>query len=382
MKPFAVLIIGLGLVGCAAIAPPNTPISAEQLTSGVVLFGEPVGTDEVPAVEVLAVDDHMRAFIKRHKANAASERSRLRRLLQGLIEEGYFDLEYDPDLTLSAAETFRTRTGNCLSFTNLFVALAREVGVDVSFQMVRVPPLWDSDDNWVILNNHINVVARNVRVNSLYVRDYVVDFNTSDYRGNYDTEVVDDNYAMALFHGNRAVESLRAGEARKSFAYLKKAIELDADVAGSWVNLGVLYARADAHRYAEAAYHRALAVDAGNKSALSNLARLHEGLGHAELAAEFRGRIVYYQRQNPYYHYHLAQKDFARGDFEASRAHLKQALRLKRDEHQFYFLRGLVEYQQGDLAAAHADLARAAQYTAHAETKRRYSNKLAALKLD
>ena len=50
---------------------------------------------------------------------------------------------YD-EITRTASETFRARRGNCLSFSNMFVAMARDVGLDVQFQEVEIPPDWTS----------------------------------------------------------------------------------------------------------------------------------------------------------------------------------------------------------------------------------------------
>lgn len=374
------LIAVLFALGCATAEPQlSGGISNSALTSGEALFGASVDAGDAPAENVLGLNDEMRAFVLRHTNQRAAPANRLRRLMKGLIDEGYFNLDYNVDLTLSASGTFESRAGNCLSFTNLFVALAREAGVPVSFQMVEVPPVWEGGDDWVMLNNHINVIAHDVRVSQFMVRDYVVDFNTADFRGNFDTEIVDDTYAFALFYSNRGVESMRAGKQRLAFAYFRKAIDLDARITGPWVNLGVLYSRGGQRAYAEAAYLRALEIDPGNKSALTNLAHVYLATGRDDLAAELRKRIDYYQRRNPYYHYWLARKSFAAGDLSATSGHLSRAIVLKDDESRFYFLKGMVEFKEGDLDAARRDLSRASAVSTYAEERQRYNVKLAAL---
>jgi hypothetical protein len=40
----------------------------------------------------------------------------------------------------------------------LFVAVAREVGLDAHFQEVRTPPVWDSRGDLYIYNLHINAI--------------------------------------------------------------------------------------------------------------------------------------------------------------------------------------------------------------------------------
>ena len=89
--------------------------------------------------DMLALDAPMQGFIADAVRDERSSSLRFRRLLQALQVHGYLAAEYDAGSTLTAAETFRTRRGNCLSYTNMFVALARAAGLRASYQLVDVP---------------------------------------------------------------------------------------------------------------------------------------------------------------------------------------------------------------------------------------------------
>ena len=69
-----------------------------------------------------------------------------------------FSLEY-AEVTRTASGTFHDRQGNCLSFTMLFVALARAVDLYATLSSVDVPPTW-SYDGTVVVANHVNTVVR------------------------------------------------------------------------------------------------------------------------------------------------------------------------------------------------------------------------------
>lgn len=84
------------------------------------------------------------------------------------------------------------------------------MNLDVTFQMVDIPPSFRADGEMILLNNHINVLVRGVRSDVNFLQAYVVDFNTAEYNGNYDTRKVTDNYAIALYYSNVAVESMQA----------------------------------------------------------------------------------------------------------------------------------------------------------------------------
>jgi Flp pilus assembly protein TadD len=329
--------------------------------------------------------DEMRAFVAAHVGTVQVDALRMRRLMAGLQGAGFLNLTYENERTLTAAQAFGARSGNCLSFTNLFIALARASKLDAQYQIVDVPPMWDAVDGWVVLNGHIDVVLRGVRNGvpgpTIFRRDYVVDFNMDDFQTAYPRRAVKDGTAFALFYSNRGVEALRAGDLRGAFANFKLAIEKDPAQASVWVNLGALYASQARYDYARVAYERALGVKPSDKSAMTNLARLYDETGDAEKAAEYRTRIAHYEAINPYYHYGLAESAYQATDYPTALAEIKRAIELKSDDHRFFFLESLVHYRMGNIGDARSSLAVAERLSDEDAVKQRYASKLAALGL-
>jgi transglutaminase-like putative cysteine protease len=104
----------------------------------------------------MALSDEMREFLNNHVGKRAGDPVKLRQLSDAVFSKDSFGLEYDK-ATRTAAETFRARRGNCLSFTFMFVLLARGVGLDARFQEVEIPPEWTFAKDTYILNRHINI---------------------------------------------------------------------------------------------------------------------------------------------------------------------------------------------------------------------------------
>lgn len=374
----------LMLAACTTAPSRHAVVMQSPLLDGQELFGETVPAAD--QIDILAVSEQMQDFVEEHGRRVSVDWLRMKRLLKGMDEAGYLSLEYDSGKTLTAAETFRQRAGNCLSFTNLFVALARADGLDAQFQLIDVPPIWDAADGWVMLNGHINVIVRNVRMGVPdqfgLSRDFVVDFNTPDYEGSYPRRPVEDRVAFALFYNNRGVEAMRAGDLREAFANFKLAIATSPRVAGAWVNLGALYSRRNLYESAKASYERALEIDPEEKSAMTNLARIYAELGNEELAATYRRRVRLYENLNPYYHYALAQGAYRDGEYATALSEIKSAISRKRDDHRFYFLQGLIHYRRGDVADARSSIAMAERLSNEDQMKQRYASKLAALGLN
>jgi tetratricopeptide (TPR) repeat protein len=279
--------------GCAAAAPVASRIPDSDLLSGAALFGEAPKQAPFPREEIFALDAEMRAFVREHVDGASAPDARLKSLLSGMERRGLFSLDYDAGVTQTATDTFHRRAGNCLSFTVLFVALAREAGLRASYQMVDIPPTRSTEADLILMSNHINAL---VKTGSS--RDYVVDFNLNELKGKYQTRAVNDQYALALFYSNNGVDALLRDDHATSFVHFRAAIEAFPTIAGPWVNLGLLYARAGRYEHAEAAYLRALAIDRRNRSALANLARAYAASGDHERAAMYEARAGRGRRQN------------------------------------------------------------------------------------
>ena len=374
------LLAGLLLSSCASLDSRPTKSTVAELVSGQALFGEEIAP--APAVDVLAMNDEMRTWVGLKTELLPSGRSRLRRLLQGMVDDGLLSLEYDLNLSLTAEQTFARHQGNCLSFSILFVALAREAGLKVEFQMVEIPPSFTNEGELVLLNNHINVQVTGIRHNVNFFQKHVVDFNVAEYDGNYATQKVSDDYALSLYHGNIAVEALQRRDYREAFRQLKRGIEISPDVAGLWVNLGVVYSRNAQLTMAENSYRQALAIEPRNKSALVNLINVNRHLGKLEEAENYQRRVQRYLRSNPYYHQHLAMMALDDDLVDEALRHVNRAIALKDDEHQFYHLEGLVHYRAGRVELAERSFMNAERVAHRADLRKTYARKLGTLKDD
>jgi Flp pilus assembly protein TadD len=207
-------------------------------------------------------------------------------------------------------------------------------------------------------------------------RDTIVDFNTGAAQDDQHSRRVDDSYALSLFYTNLGAEALLRDEHAASLVYLREAARVHSEIAGIWVNLGVLYARQGRYEHAEAAYLRALAVDAREQSALVNLALVYDALGEPKLAALYRDRVRTYRERNPYYHYALATRAYEQQQFGTALTSVRRALRLKNDEHEFYTLRAQALTALGRSRDAQNSFARAREFEAIESARRQSSARL------
>jgi len=367
----------LSLVGgCATLPePPQGVASAAEALSGKALFGD-APLPPLPQADILGVSPEMQRFLVDYVDRRASGPLRLHQLVWAVINAASFGLEYS-ESTRTAAETFAAHNGNCLSFTNMFVAMARDAGLRAQFQQVDIPPDWELRGETYVLNRHINVLVE--MPNGLR---QVVDFNIDDFKSNYEREVVSDRRAEAHYFSNLGVERLQAGDLRAAFLHLRKGLQVDSEFAPLWTNLGALYSRAAQPGLAEASYLQALSLDSRDMVAISSLARLYEQRGDETSARRYRDLARYHRDRNPYYRFHAARDAFLRRDHRAALDHLDYAIAKRPVEDSFYFLRGIVRLQLGQTDLARGDLERAESIAADYGLKRNYHSKMELLLRD
>ncbi len=279
---------------------------------------------------------------------------RLHRLQRALFDTTEFPFNYDQRVTLTAEQAFLQRSGNCLAFTSLFVTLARSVGLPTFLVMVRRPPSVERDDTVVVVNRH--VVAGYSQASRLYLFDF---YQASEIPY-VQTRIVDDLSASALFHTNLGGDAVRAEELEAARHHYRIAASLDPDLAAPWIGLGVAsYRLGDTGRAMEA-YLRALEVEPGNPSALTNMAYIFRRKGQDD-EAEMALRAAGEGASSPFTLIALADVEMSQGDLREAHRYLKRARRAYRDEPEVYDALARLDLRRGKAERAERWLQRASQ---------------------
>jgi Flp pilus assembly protein TadD len=364
------------IAACTVPAQTTTVIERGPISAEMLLENSPLaqGHDlpDLSKIDMLELSPEMIEFLDDFVNPSHGQTGRLERLLYAIMGSGTFDLVYD-DFTRTAKDTFRDQRGNCLSFTNLFVAMARYVNLDAQYQEVMIPPSWSQEGGSFIFSQHINVhVDTGVGLGGA---DQIIDFNMYDYRSSYEREIISDNRARAHYFNNIGVEHMLDGDTPLAFANFRESLREDSAFSPAWANLGILYRREGYENYAETAYLKAINVNLTNMVAMSNLASLYEQQGRTEEAEQYRDRVRSHRMQNPYFRYQMARTAFEEGDYDGSIEHLRYALRKKDDDDQFYSLMSLSYLMKGDRKAAQEWMKQAEDVAASESDKQRYHNK-------
>jgi tetratricopeptide (TPR) repeat protein len=354
VKNIPIALAAILLAGCSSVPRPPMAPSVDDITllQGEVFPG--AANQLMPSAEdVFGLSPDMIRFLDENVGGKTDERA-FSELVHAMDIFGIRQLVYD-NRTLTASETFEQRRGNCLAFTNMFLVMARQAGLNARFQEVSIPPDWVKQGELQVLRRHVNVyIHLTGKGKSLDGKgDRVVDFDTEGVPSESTETVIGDSRALAHFYNNWAVESLEAGNLDLAFAYARKALsDGDPEFAPAWGLIGVLYRRADRLDLAEASHLRALHAEPSDTVAMSNLQRLYKTQGRTELSEYYKAQVLAHRLKNPYFRMAKAQEAYQAGDYRTAVGHLKKAISMKDDESDFYFLLRDSYYKMGDLAKA------------------------------
>lgn len=317
----------------------------------------------------LYLPDDMVQFFDSRVERGLPELQRLEGIIDTIFSDKGLSFRYQ-DVTRTAEGVFRTGTGNCLSFTQMVVALARHFNLNARYREVDVAPTWSKHGPLVVLNNHVNALV--TIGGRSYIVDLVPEINRIEIRGH----IVDDSRGLAHFYNNIGAEWLAARNGEMAVKSFRRATQVDPTAAFAWANLGVALVVLHRDAEAEPMYDRALELDRENLVAMSNLSELCRRHGRTREAEALLKKVEDFRNRNPYYHYSLGLQALHSGTPQAALQHFKEALKRKRHEHRFYFGLAQAYASLGDWDEAIKNLEEARKYAPDAQGRERYSQKL------
>ncbi len=324
---------------------------------------------ETPA-DVMTLPPELRARLHDEVLNGDPPRMvRFERLIDFMVDARGLGMIYREDDTHSVAQSYATRTANCVGFTLLFLALAREAGLDVSAQSIRQTLSWRQDERTLYLRSHVNALVL------VGTREYVVDFAIEPVIARNRPEPTSDQGLLAHYYNNLAVQHLDQHRMASAQRLIETALSLDSMAAAYWSNAGVIHLRNGDTATAERAYTRALALDPRDAGALFNMLSLAHRIGDSGREAEFQQRLARVQQQDPFHHFMQAMAFENNGEYSKAIEHYRRAIRLHGKEPRFHAALARAHELSGDHRGAAAALKHAVLLS-EGEQRDRYEQQL------
>lgn len=329
----------------------------------------PVAPPPAPE-QVLAIPAELRTRFQQQVVdqNRSSTR-RLDLLVDFLFDDAGLGMEYEHNATYTVEQAYRTRKANCLTFTLLAIALAREAGLEAYGQDIEDTLVWRQEQNTIYRTTHVNAGIQIKR------QRYSVDVAWDSVIARNPPERIPDQRLLAHFYNNRAAELMALEQMESAEAYAAISLRLDPGYATSWSNAGVLHMRGGNSVSAERYYKRALELEPEHAGALFNIVGLYRRTDDQEHADEYQQRLEKARLRDPFHQFLLAADYEHHGDYARAAEHYRRAIRLHETEHRFYFGLARAYLQLGQARRAGRALARA-QALSNGTTQALYQAKL------
>lgn len=361
-----------------ASAPPTAPANVIDASPYTVVAqpDQPTAPAQLPPPtpgQIMAIPPALRQMLYDRVIRPHGARGpRLEALVHLIFDDDGLALRYESAATHTVAETFATGTANCLSFSLLFISLAREAGISARAQEIGQVLSWYQDQRTIYNFGHINV---QIRVDG---RTGTVDLDSSVLMDRRGPTVISDDRLFAHYYSNRGSELMGADQYTASRVYFNRALDMDASLPNIWNNLGVLEAREGNDRAAWSDYAQALQIKHDHIASLSNMINLYRRQGDQPAADKLLARLTSLREVDPFHQFTLGRQAESQGDYATAIRYYRRAVALYPSAHQFHFGLARAYFLRGENRQAERELVRARSLGPESE-RTRYQAKLDSL---
>lgn len=380
MKAF-IFLLRVGAVLLAVLTTACAVVPVARTGDVTPLFEDAEFKPPVESVDsraIFAVDDSMRRFLAEEIVPQLHRKDPREALLDALGDKLLID--YDSETTRTASQTFEAREGNCLSLVIMSAALARQLGIRVTYQEVSDFDTWSRNAGFDILSQHVNLVLgprpSGVMLHLGSATPMIVDFLPPQQVATAVSRPIPEQTIIAMYMNNRAAEMMVNGDVDRAYWFARAALEADPGFADAANTLGVIYAKRNLPAPAERAERYAMRLEPDNVSAISNLSGMLAAQGRTAEARELAARLARIQRYPPFQFYDRGMDAMQAGQFEEAARLFEKALSQRPYDVPSHFALAVAAMHLGDLRRARRQLELAEKNSTTPASRAIYAAKL------
>lgn len=339
-------LTGWAQAGCSQYRPFDTESDLRQR------FETRLGAERAASVAIPSqLDDAIQGVVDARVSPAGGEQDRVDAIQDFIFAD--LGLQYALTPTRDAVSTFQTRQGNCLSFVNLFVGIARYRRLNPFYVEVEDYQRWSYREGMVVSQGHI--VAGMFVDGKLSTFDFLP-YQPKSYRA---FQPLDEVTAIAHYYNNLGAEALLAGDTDTAERLLGLAVGLAPDFVKSVNNYAVCLLRRNQVEAAVEMLERSLATHPEDVALLTNLARAYLRQGRDQEARQLLSKMEGLHDTNPFYFVYRGELALARGELEAALELMRKAYQLESESPKVHVGLAKIYVALGDLERARHHVERA-----------------------
>jgi len=204
-----VLAKSLALAGLLVLAGCATPgVSRRSVTQDWINEARSQG---LVLESPLQLAPETRTLLHQKVGYAGTEKSRLLKVVRYMADAEGLSFQYQTQSSYTAEKALHARRGDCMSYSNLLVAMARTLDVPVRFvRITQLPVSWEAGGRFFESSHMAVALGRE----AAWDQAVVVDFgntHTSPWRFSLYDDLTDED-AFVLYQNNVAVQRMLAGD--------------------------------------------------------------------------------------------------------------------------------------------------------------------------
>ena len=368
---------GGGLSGCALepVAMPRTDVFLDSAFKPASV--------PIDAQSALELSPAMKRFADNEMAAEIRHKGLRDGLIDALYTKGRLQLDYDSEITRTAAEAFDAKRGNCMSLVMMTASFARYMKLPMTFNSVYLDESWTRSNGIFFVAGHVNIslgrppsAAQRVTVfgePDLLTIDFLPPSEVRSHR----SRAIDESTILAMFQNNRAAEALMQGQVDDAYWWARAAILTDSRWLAAYNTLAVLYRRKGLYANAEAALRLVLEREPLNVQAMSNLVLVLTDTDRRQEAQAVAAQMAQIQPVPPYKFFDEGLVAMRAGDYAAARQLFRKEVARAAYVAEFHFWLALASYGMGDVPGARGEIVKALENSATVKDRQLYGAKLA-----
>jgi len=340
-----ICLLFLSMFSC--LKGPKYIYSEDELSN---ILKERLTKEELKITPIpFSVNESIKIYANRLTKNMRYDNYKIDSLIKAIIKDDELNIKYNESKSLTAIEVFVEGEANCIAYTNLFIGMARAVGMKAFYIDVTQVRKLRKEGEVVINSGHI---CAGVDVEGKLT---LVDFAEQPRIGYRIYKVIDDFEAMANFANSVGVlksfqfpKGFAAEEFNEDIQHYLRAIKIKPNFAKAHNNLGIAYQRRRLYDKAIAQYKRAIQLDPNLSAAYNNLGNALYIIGKYDEAIKSFKKAIKLNKNNPYSRYDLALVYYYRREYQKGITELRKSIKLEEEYAEAYNLLGLIYQAVGN----------------------------------
>jgi transglutaminase superfamily protein/tetratricopeptide repeat protein len=303
--------------GCATTSVARNP----QIDHWI----DEAGTEGARLESPLRLSPQLLSLARDKVGYAGTEKSRLLKVVRFMADSDGLGFQYQTQSSLTAERAYAARRGDCMSYANLLVALARSLDVPVRFvRITQLPVTWEAGGRFFESSHMAVALGRDAAWDQAVIVDFG-NVHTSPWRFSLYDDVADEE-AFVLFQNNVAVQQLLAGDVVGAEHILRFFQEHAPDVPEIPNNLSLVLLQTGRDREAMDVLHAAVERFPRFRPLFANAVQAARRLGDEAMASALEARGRELLEDEPAWNFNEGMRSYHARAYSAAALRFEKAL--------------------------------------------------------